>query len=116
MAAESIDDLVRAKIELWRTNRGLTQEALARAAGHNQSWYSAWQAGAHNAGLEELHAMVRAVDQSLWSLFERRPDALEDELLTRFRALAAPGRTALIAIARELVADPKPPRGGRGRR
>lgn len=115
----AVDDHVRRRLEVWRAAAKATQGAVGQAAGHDQPWYSAYIATTHKAGLDELDGMAKFFGRSLSDLFDRQPNAEEDELLMRFRGITNPAdRALLLSIARKYAPDgpPPPPARGRGRR
>ncbi len=93
------------RIRLWRAARGITQDALGRAAGHDQPWASLYLDGGVTAGLPELAGMAKLLGQSLSSLFDagdgNRRD--ETELLTLYRGMTDTDKSVLLELARRLT-------------
>ncbi len=55
-------------IAAWRRYRGMTQVALAKAAGCSQVWLSRIEAGAGHGTPKMRKALAKALDAPLWSL------------------------------------------------
>lgn len=62
-----LDDELTA-VAAWRKYRGLTQAALARAAGCSQVWLSRIEAGAGHGTPKMRRAIALALDAPLWAL------------------------------------------------
>ena len=61
-------------IAAWRKYRGLTQAALARAAGCSQVWLSRIEAGAGHGTPKMRRAIAAALDAPLWALEDEGAD------------------------------------------
>jgi DNA-binding XRE family transcriptional regulator len=64
------DDLTA--VAAWRRYRGMTQVALAKAAGCSQVWLSRIEAGAGHGTPKMRRALARALDAPLWALDDHR--------------------------------------------
>ncbi|MEQ1540568.1 MAG: helix-turn-helix domain-containing protein [Sphingorhabdus sp.] len=65
---DSILDDGMTAIAAWRRYRGMTQVALAKAAGCSQVWLSRIEAGAGHGTPKIRKALAKALDAPLWSL------------------------------------------------
>jgi DNA-binding XRE family transcriptional regulator len=55
-------------VAAWRRYRGMTQVALAKAAGCSQVWLSRIEAGAGHGTPKMRKALAKALDAPLWAL------------------------------------------------
>lgn len=104
-----------------RQKAGLTQAALAEAAGVTDETISRVERGAYEPALSTLMAIVTALDVDLSAVAEpevrgrsspNRSSPLTRRLLEQFERLDAPAQRTLVKLA-ELLAQPAPfPRSG----
>jgi DNA-binding XRE family transcriptional regulator len=59
-------------VAAWRRYRGMTQVALAKAAGCSQVWLSRIEAGAGHGTPKTRRALAMALDAPLWALEDER--------------------------------------------
>jgi DNA-binding XRE family transcriptional regulator len=62
-----LDDEITA-VAAWRRYRGMTQVALAKAAGCSQVWLSRIEAGAGHGTPKMRRALAKALNAPLWAL------------------------------------------------
>ncbi len=62
-------------VAAWRRYRGLTQVALAKAAGCSQVWLGRIEAGAGHGTPKLRRALAKALDAPLWAL----DDAIDED-------------------------------------
>ena len=117
-----LDALVGAKIRMFRTNRGISQTALAEKIGVSFQQVQKYENGANRVGASRLSEIAAALGISVGDLFESPQDRTTDSnspvhLLTEpgaLRVLKAYVRTTdprvRLAIAKlvESIADRKP--------
>lgn len=60
-------------VSAWRKYRGLTQAALANAAGCSQVWLSKIESGAGHGTSKMRRALAAALDAPLWALEDEEP-------------------------------------------
>ncbi len=107
-----LEDLARRRILAWlAANPRITQVKLAAAVGVSQTWVSQYKSGDQGADLDQLEAMARAFDHTIFELLDLRPDPKERDLIEAFRRLRKEARP----LAIQLVEAMSPPSGGRGR-
>ncbi len=63
-------------VRVWRTHRGLTQKALAEAAGTTQTYLSQIESGHRVGSMKTLNAVARALEVNLETLL---PVATEED-------------------------------------
>lgn len=100
-------EVARARLKRWKeTHPEITQRAVAKAAGHEQSWFSNYLTGAQNANVDELDAMAREFGHTLAELLDLRPSSKEADLLEVFRSLPSEKRDFGIEVLKQ-IAPPK---------
>jgi transcriptional regulator with XRE-family HTH domain len=108
----SLEDLARQRIISWlETNPRITQAKLAAAVGVSQTWVSQYKSGDQGADIDQLDAMARVFNHTLYELIDLRPDPKERELLEAFRQLRPEARSLAIQMLQQM----SPPVSGRGR-
>lgn len=106
---KTLSELARERLSRWlESNSELTQEELARAAGHKQSWVSNYFKERQEATIDELDAMAKATGHTLFELFDLRPNPKENDLLDAYRAIEPDRRDFAIQVVKQLV---RPKRG-----
>lgn len=121
------DELIGKRIQEIRTQRGMTQEALAERINISKSSISEWEACKRVPRMETLRKIADALGVDVWEIIgfndvdydepmfasptEEAPDPNERELVTIYRDLNDIGQTALIGTARGLAANPDMKKG-----
>lgn len=108
----SLQDLARSRLTAWMgANPKITQRMIAEAVGVTQSWVSQYKSGDVDADLDQLAAMARVFDHTLYELLDLRPDPKERELLELYRQLRPEAR----GLALQMLLAMVPPVAERGR-
>lgn len=123
------DELIGKRIQEIRTQRGMTQEALAERINISKSSISEWEACKRVPRMETLRKIADALGVDVWEIIgfndvdydepmfssptEEAPDPNERELVTIYRDLNDIGQTALIGTARGLAANPDMKKGSK---
>lgn len=92
-------------------NPKITQATVAAAVGVSQSWVSLYKSGDVDADLDQLDAMARVYNHTLFEVLDLRPDPKERELIEAFRKLRPEARSLAIQMLQQMT----PPTGARGR-
>ena len=101
---DPLDSVVGAKIRIFRTNRGLSQTALAEAVGVTFQQVQKYESGTNRVGAGRLSRIAVVLGVSIGQLFESSDDAADPS--SPFRLLAEPGALRLLkAFAR--TSDPR---------
>jgi transcriptional regulator with XRE-family HTH domain len=104
---DPLDSVVGAKIRIFRTNRGLSQTALAEAIGVTFQQVQKYESGTNRVGAGRLSRIAVVLGVSIGQLFESSEDA---DAASPFRLLAEPGALRLLkAFSR--TSDPRVRRG-----
>jgi transcriptional regulator with XRE-family HTH domain len=105
---DPLDSVVGAKIRIFRTNRGLSQTALAKAIGVTFQQVQKYESGTNRVGAGRLSRIAVVLGVSIGQLFESSDDAADPT--SPFRLLAEPGALRLLkAFSR--TSDPRVRRG-----
>jgi transcriptional regulator with XRE-family HTH domain len=105
---DPLDCVVGAKIRIFRTNRGLSQTALAEAIGVTFQQVQKYESGTNRVGAGRLSRIAVVLGVSIGQLFESSDDAADPA--SPFRLLAEPGALRLLkAFSR--TSDPRVRRG-----
>jgi transcriptional regulator with XRE-family HTH domain len=105
---DPLDSVVGAKIRIFRTNRGLSQTALAEAIGVTFQQVQKYESGTNRVGAGRLSRIAVVLGVSIGQLFESPDDAADPT--SPFRLLAEPGALRLLkAFSR--TSDPGVRRG-----
>lgn len=105
-------ELARQRLTQWMdANPKITQAAVGRAVGHNQTWVSRFRQGSQDADIDELDAMAKVYGHTLMELIDLRPDPKERDLVEAYRQLRPEAR----ALAVQMMEAMLPPRAERGR-
>ena len=105
---DPLDAVVGMKIRIFRTNRGLSQTALANAIGVTFQQVQKYESGANRVGAGRLSRIAAVLGVSIGQLFDSS-DAAADAA-SPFRLLAEPGALRLLkAFSR--TPDPRVRRG-----
>jgi len=105
---DPLDSVVGAKIRIFRTNRGLSQTALAEAIGVTFQQVQKYESGTNRVGAGRLSRIAVVLGVSIGQLFESSDDA--DDATSPFRLLAEPGALRLLK-AYSRTSDPRVRRG-----
>ena len=101
---DPLDSVVGAKIRIFRTNRGLSQTALAEAIGVTFQQVQKYESGTNRVGAGRLSRIAVVLGVSIGQLFESSDDAADPS--SPFRLLAEPGALRLLkAFSR--TSDPR---------
>ena len=107
----SLSELAHQRVITWMAARPtITQTAIAKAVGVSQSWVSQYKSGEIDADVDQLNALARVFDHTLFELFDLRPDPQERELTDAFRALPPERRGLAIQTLQAMLPDPTPSR------
>lgn len=107
----SLADLARKRITGWMAaNRQITQAQVAAAIGVSQSWVSFYKSGDVDANVDQLDAMARVYEHTLFEVFDLRPDPKERELIEAYRKLRPEARALAIQMLQSMI-PPAPTRG-----
>ena len=123
------DELIGKRIQEIRTQRGMTQEALAERINISKSSISEWEACKRVPRMETLRKIADALRVDVWEIIgfndvdydepmfasptEEAPDPNERELVTIYRDLNDIGQSALIGTASGLAANPDMKKGSK---
>lgn len=123
------DELIGKRIQEIRTQRGMTQEALAERINISKSSISEWEACKRVPRMETLRKIADALGVDVWEIIgfndvdydepmfasptEEAHDPNESELVTIYRDLNDIGQSALIGTARGLAANPDMKKGSK---
>jgi len=111
-----LNELARQRLTLWRkANHAITQATIAKAVGVTQGWVSKYERGEQDADVDQLDAMARVYNHTLYELFDVRPDPKERALVEAYRRLR-PDARALALHMIEAMSPPVPERGRTRRR
>ncbi len=61
-------------VAAWRRYRGMTQTALAKAAGYSQVWLSRIESGVRHGTPKTRRALAKALNAPLWALEDEPAD------------------------------------------
>ncbi|HEY0803063.1 MAG TPA: helix-turn-helix transcriptional regulator [Steroidobacteraceae bacterium] len=105
---DPLDVVVGAKIRIFRTDRGLSQTALADAIGVTFQQVQKYESGTNRVGAGRLSRIAVVLGVSIGQLFESSDDAAD--ATSPFRLLIEPGALRLLkAFSR--TSDPRVRRG-----
>ena len=105
-------ELARHRLTQWmNANPSITQTAVGKAVGHNQTWVSRFRQGAQDADIDELEAMARVYGHTLQELLDLRPDPKERALVEAYRQLRPEARAIAVQLLQQMV----PPMTARAR-
>jgi transcriptional regulator with XRE-family HTH domain len=105
---DPLDAVVGAKIRIFRTNRGLSQTALAEAIGVTFQQVQKYESGVNRVGAGRLSRIADVLGVSISQLFESSDDV--SDAASPFRLLAEPGALRLLKAFSRTV-DPRVRRG-----
>jgi len=111
----SLADLARQRITAWMAaNPRITQATVAEAVGVSQSWVSLYKSGGVEADLDQLDAMARVYNHTIFEALDLRPDPKERELIDAYRQLRPEARALAVQLLLNMIPPPARPRGRNG--
>lgn len=107
----SLADLARQRLVAWmEANRRITQAQIAAAVGVSQSWVSVYKSGGVDANIDQLDAMARVFNHTLYELLDLRPDPKERELVEAYRRLRPEARGLAVQMLEQMIPPSAPAR------
>lgn len=79
MTLADLKSMFGSAVRSKRTELGISQEELADRAGLHRTYVSDVERGARNLSLESIDKLARALDLSIWRLFERIGNGMNSE-------------------------------------
>lgn len=97
------------KLKLIRTDKGLTQRAMAEQIGIIMETYRKYETGVRLPGKKSLEKIASSLNVSVGYLLGETDNSKEQELINLFRALSEPHQKQVLSYTNSLVNEEKAP-------